>query len=231
MRISYFRAQNGPFVLNNFSLVQTIMFIYLLAIFIKQNSRKFLTADPELWGCAILGPKLVHLPQTKIFLEKKLDIIFIYLLAPSNAQNFKQILTADPELWGCAIFGAKMAQLCKWEFFSENLFMSLVPFIHAYRHTEKSKSNINLLMRYRRFLAITWEPDLTRFFPSIQFSHNLMNHKNFRFTQIPDKTNDMIFLRSPKILFLGHFWLFLSFLPDDDFFQKIRLLHTTMYGP
>ena len=80
-------------------------------------------------------------------------------------------------------------------------------------------------MKYWQFLAITWEPDLTRFSPSIQFLHNSMNHKNFHFTQIPDKTDDMIFLKSPKILFLGHFWLFLSFLPDDDFFQKIWLLH------
>ena len=29
----------------------------------------------------------------------------------------------------------------------------------------------------------------------------LMNHKNFHFTQIPDKTNDMIFLKSPKTIF------------------------------
>ena len=37
----------------------------------------------------------------------------------------------------------------------------------------------------------------------------LMNLKNFHLTQIPDKTNDMIFLRSPKTLFwviFDHFW-------------------------
>ena len=33
----------------------------------------------------------------------------------------------------------------------------------------------------------------------------LMNHENVNFTQIPDKTNDVIFLKSPKTLFLGHF--------------------------
>ena len=67
------------------------------------------------------------------------------------------------------------------------------------------------------FLAITWEQDF------------LINHKNFHFTQIPDKTNDMIFLKSPKTMFLGHFW---SFLPDGDFFQKTPLCHTQLYmGP
>ena len=44
MRMSQFWAQNGPFVMNNFFLVQTIImtFIYLLAIFIMENLKKFL---------------------------------------------------------------------------------------------------------------------------------------------------------------------------------------------
>ena len=48
----------------------------------------------------------------------------------------------------------------------------------------------------------------------------LMNHKNFHFTQIPDKTNDMIFLKSPKTLFLGHFWPFLVIFARWGFFSK-----------
>ena len=46
----------------------------------------------------------------------------------------------------------------------------------------------------------------------------LMNQKNYCFTQIPDKTNDVIFLKSTKPYFstiFDHFW---SFLPDGDFF-------------
>ena len=46
----------------------------------------------------------------------------------------------------------------------------------------------------------------------------LMNHKNFHLTQIPDKTNDMIFLKSQKIM--------LTILADGDFSQKIWLCHT-----
>ena len=46
----HFRAQNGPFVMNKIFLVQTIIiaFIYLLGLFIVQNFKKILTADPEL---------------------------------------------------------------------------------------------------------------------------------------------------------------------------------------
>ena len=51
-----------------------------------------------------------------------------------------------------------------------------------------------------------------------------MNHSNFDFTQIPDKTNDMIVLKSPKSHVLG------PFLPDGDFFEEIQLCHAIIYG-
>ena len=49
------------------------------------------------------------------------------------------------------------------------------------------------------FLVITWEPDFSQ---SCSFRRMLMNHTNF------DKTNDMIFLKSPKTIFLVIFDLF-----------------------
>ena len=76
------------------------------------------------------------------------------------------------------------------------------------------------------FLAITREPDFSQ---ACSFRRMLMNHKNFRFTPIPDKTNDAIFLKNPKTLFLGHFDHFWSFLPHVDFNQKIWLCHAQLY--
>ena len=64
------------------------------------------------------------------------------------------------------------------------------------------------------FLAITCELDFSQ---ACSLRRMLMNHNNFHFTQIPDKTNDMIFLKNPKTMFLDHFR---SFLPNGDFFQK-----------
>ena len=79
------------------------------------------------------------------------------------------------------------------------------------------------------FLAVTGEPD---FFQACSFRRMLINHKNFHFTQIPDKNNDAIFLKSPKTIFraiFDHFW---SFLPSGDFFQKLQLCHTWLdMGP
>ena len=86
----------------------------------------------------------------------------------------------------------------------------------------------NLIGR-KPFLAITWEPDFSQV---CSFRRMLMNHKNFHFTQSPDKTNDAIFLKSPKTLFLGHFWPFLFIFARWGFFPKNQaLLHITIYGP
>ena len=67
------------------------------------------------------------------------------------------------------------------------------------------------------FLAITWEPGFSQ---TCKFSRLLMNLKNFHLTQIPDKTNDMIFLESPKSLFLGRFWSILVIFAQWRFFPK-----------
>ena len=117
--------------MNIIFLVQTIIitFIYLLALFIVQNLKKFLQQIQSYEDAPFL-----------LFL-KIINIILIYLLAPFIVQNFKKILPADPELWGCAIFRPKKAHFPKWEFLSENLLMSLVSFIHAYLHP-KNESQI-----------------------------------------------------------------------------------------
>ena len=85
----YSWAQNDPFVMNKIILVQTIItFIYLLALFIVRNLKKIFTADPELRGYAIFGPKMVHLPPLFFFFLKITNITLIYLLAPFIVQKF-----------------------------------------------------------------------------------------------------------------------------------------------
>ena len=124
--------------------------------------------------------------------------------------------------------------------FTSNIFFFRKPvnepcfFYHVYLHT-KNQSHI-LIYRWntdglrilkshwlRAIFAFTWELDFSQ---ACSFLRMLMNHKNFCFTQIPDKTNDIIFLRSLKTMFLGHFW---PFLPDGNFFQKMQLCHTQLY--
>ena len=99
-------------------------------------------------------------------------------------------------------------------------------FFHSCLSTcQKSKSDINLLVKY-------WQLKNTEISLAERLCRMLINHKNFHFTQIPDKTNDMIFLKSPKTMFLGHFWPFLVIFAWWGFFPKnLALSHTTIYEP
>ena len=146
---------------------------------------------------------------TNNFFGKIINITLIYLLAPFIVQNFKKILPADPELWGCAIFGPKMAHFPKWEFFQKTCSWAL----------------FLLFMPIYMPMSLTWELDFSQ---ACSFCRMLMNHRNFDFTQIPDKTNDVIFLKRPITMFLAHFW---PFLADGNFFQNIQLSQKTIYGP
>ena len=55
----HFRDQNSPFVMNKIFLVQTIIitFIYLLALFIVQNLKKFLQQIQNHDNALFLDPK------------------------------------------------------------------------------------------------------------------------------------------------------------------------------
>ena len=52
------------------------------------------------------------------------------------------------------------------------------------------------------FLSLTWELDFSQ---ACSLRRMLMNHKNFDFTQIPEKINGVIFLKSPKTMIFDHF--------------------------
>ena len=51
--------------------------------------KKILTADPELRGCAIFGPKMVHLPQMRIFFRKPVNELCFFYSCLSACQKSK----------------------------------------------------------------------------------------------------------------------------------------------
>ena len=71
----------------------------------------------------------------------------------------------------------------------------------------------------------TWETDISNIGSC---SRMLEGHKYFHSKPLPDKTNERIFLKSPKTLFLDHFWPFLVIFAKR-YFQKIELCHA--HGP
>ena len=104
------------------------IFMYLFAPFTLQNFKKILRPNPELWGCAIFWPKMVHLSRTKNFLVQTIISTFIYLLALFMVQNILKILTANPEFWGWVIFGPKMVHLPQ----TKTFFWKIVTIIFIY---------------------------------------------------------------------------------------------------
>ena len=86
--------------------------------------KKILTADPELWGCTIFEPKMVHLPITKYIFWKIINIILIKILK-KNSSSRSRVLD---------FFRKPINEPC---------------FFHSCLSTyQKSKSDINLLVKY-----------------------------------------------------------------------------------
>ena len=156
--------------------------MYLSAPFILQNFyKKNLRVDSELWGCApFLGSKQHVCPEQKISWYKKL-LLLSSTYGPFHFAKFKRNLTMDPELWQCTIFGPKVVHLPKINFFFRKPVNEPCFFYSCLPTCQKSKSDINLLVKYWWFKNT--EISLaeshfclylrTRFFPSMQFSQDV----------------------------------------------------------
>ena len=100
MSMCHFWAQNNPIVVTKTFLVQTIIitFIYLLALAIVQNLKKFLQQIQSYVDAPLLGPKWSICPKQKVFLENY-HYHFHLPISPFHWEKFKKkILSADPEL-------------------------------------------------------------------------------------------------------------------------------------
>ena len=103
MSMHHFWAQHGPFARNNFffSKIINITLIYLLAPFVVQNIKQILTADPELWICAMFGPKMAHFPKWELKKTKKpVNESCFFCSCLSTSQKSK----SDKSHWLRAIF-------------------------------------------------------------------------------------------------------------------------------
>ena len=129
--------------MNKIFLVETIIitFIYLLALFIVQNFKKFLQQIQSYEDAPFLGPKWSICPNYFFFLENYQYLshlpISAFHWAKLKKKNFQQIQSYED----AQFLGLKWFISPTENFFSENLLMSLVSFIHAYLHA-KNQSQI-----------------------------------------------------------------------------------------
>ena len=115
MTMCHFQAQNGPFVMNKFFLVQTIIitFIYLLALFIVQNLKKFFQRIQSYEDAQFLGPKWPISPKENFFRKPVNEPCFFhsYLSTCQKSESDINILVKYWWLrilkshWARAIFG------------------------------------------------------------------------------------------------------------------------------
>ena len=146
----HFQAQNVAFVLNKLFLVQTIIitFIYLLALFIVQNLKKFLQQIQSYEDAPFLSPKQSICPKLNFFGIKSL-VSFSSIYWPLSLCKILKNSYNRPRDMRMHHFWAQNGPFPQMRFFSEYLLISLVPFIHSCLSTcQKSKSDINLLIKY-----------------------------------------------------------------------------------
>ena len=109
--------------------------------------KKILTANPELWQCTIFGPKMVHLPQ--FFFSENYYSYSHLPISPFHCAKFKKnsssrsrvIRMCKSRVMRMCNFWVQNGPFPQMRIVWENLFTSLVSFIHAYLHS-KNQSQI-----------------------------------------------------------------------------------------
>ena len=148
MPISNFQTQNGPFVLNKFfSQYKLLLLSFIYWPFsLCKIEKKFLQQ------IHFVGQKWSICP-------KQMDHFFFFWKIKSFSstcwslslckilQKFLEWIQSYED----ASFLHPKQPICPNDFFSENFLISLVRFIHAYCHGKKTKSDINVLMKYSGF--------------------------------------------------------------------------------
>ena len=129
----HFRAQNAYLPWTKcFRYKPLLLFHLLIGLFHCAKFLKIFTADPELWGCAIFGSKMIHLPPTHLPISS-----FYCAKFKKNSSSGSRVMRM-PNFW------AQNGPFSQMIIFSENLLMTLVSFIHAYLHAK----NQNLVLIY-----------------------------------------------------------------------------------
>ena len=114
-----------------------ITLIYLLALFIVQNLQKFLQQTQIMTMHHFWTQNGPFVPNA--FFWKIITIILIYLLAHFNVQNLKKTSSSGSRIMRMFNFWVQNSPFRQMIIFSENLFMSLVSFIHAYLHAKNQR--------------------------------------------------------------------------------------------
>ena len=121
--------------------------------------------------------------------------------------------------------GSRVMRICNFAAQNDPFPQMKIFFLLIFSEILMIKEYWNLIGR-ELLLSITWE---LHFSEACSFPRILMNHKNFHLTQIPDKHNGVIFLKSAETMFLDHFWPFLSY--EDSFQKNPAVIYNYIWAP
>ena len=146
MRISHFRAQNGPFILNNFSwykplLLRSSTYWPFSLCKIQEN---FLQRIQNYEDVPFWGPKWSICLKQNFFWKKKLNIIFIYLLTPSKCTKFLKNSYSGSRVMRMCHFGGQNGPIAQMRIFFRKSVYEPCSFHSCLSTYQKSKSDINL---------------------------------------------------------------------------------------
>ena len=148
MRMCHFQAQNSSICPDqkNFGTNHYYYFHLPTGPFHCTKFKKISTVDSELWGCAIFGLKMVHLPQTNFF-WKIINIILIYLLAPFICKILKNS-SSGSRVMRMHNFWAQNGSFPQMRIFFRKPVNELCSLYSCLSTCQKPKSDINLLVKH-----------------------------------------------------------------------------------
>ena len=130
MRMCHFRAQNGPFVLNKTFWVQTIIvtLIYLLALFIAQNFKKFFQQIQSYEDVQFLGPKWPISPNENFFRKPVNELCFFHSCL-STCQKWKSDIDLLLKYWQLKNTEISLAESHFWLELENQIFPKYAVFV------------------------------------------------------------------------------------------------------
>ena len=126
----HFRAQNGPFVLNKTFWVQTIIvtLIYLLALFIAQNFKKFFQQIQSYEDVQFLGPKWPISPNENFFRKPVNELCFFHSCL-STCQKWKSDIDLLLKYWQLKNTEISLAESHFWLELENQIFPKYAVFV------------------------------------------------------------------------------------------------------
>ena len=130
--------------------------MHLLASFILQNFKKILRANPKLW-CVIFGPKIAHLPWTKVLWHKPLLLSSTY--CPFSLCKIKKNFYSRSKVMRMHHFWAQNGPFASNNFFFGKLLISFSSLtISPFHYAKFKKKFFHQIQSYEdaQYLGPKW---------------------------------------------------------------------------